>query len=350
MPLAAKILAFLNVLAAGLFVYLAGIDWAQRLEWSRAEFLHRLVLNGLPVDERDTGWRVDRPLSEDIGEGDDSAIAADLFGLIRSKPAVTTQDREVERARADTMKEINAIEDETAKRNRIKELLLAQAHTFDEREELLDEKINNKKVSTDDLKKLLEDRFEDALRDVSYGNDRQPTDRNVQEKRRLIAHLLYNLSAEPSWHQRVMVVVGLKNYVDEADTQAQALRKMVDRVKAAARDEQYAFETDFLRLRDYDLILSQDVERYQVALNNIKDFDARQKKELIAPLQARKVQLNKDLEEQQNMNHKVLIDQDNLETSIFGIHSHLGDFLTRNQKLERELRLMELGPVRGGQR
>jgi hypothetical protein len=350
MPLAAKILAFLNLLAAALFVYLAGIDYAQRQDWARDEFLHRLVLHGLPVDERDTGWRADRPLSMDIGEGDDSAIAADLFGLVRAKPAVTTQDREVERARAETMKEITGLDDETAKRNRIKELLLAQARSFDEREELIKKKFDNKDVSTDDLKKLLEDRFEDVLRDVSYGTDRQASDRHLQEKRRMIAHLLYNLSPDTSSHQRVMIVVGLNHYVEEADVQAQELRKMIARLNAAAQDERHAFESDYLRLRDYDLILSQDVERYQVALKNLQDLHARQQKELIAPLLARKAQLTKDLEEQQNQTRKLLIDQDDLETKLFGIHSKIGDFLTKNQKLERELRLMELGPVRGAQR
>jgi hypothetical protein len=350
MPLAAKILAFLNVLVAGAFVYLAALDWNERQTWARAAFLHELVLRGLPVDERDPGWRPDRPLSVDIGEGDDSAIAADLFALVGSKPAVTTQDREVERARASTMKEISELDDETAKRNRIKELLLDQARTFDEREELINKKINNKDVSTEQLQKLLEDRFEDALRDVSYPNDREATDRDVLAKRRMIAHLLYNLSADPEWHRRVMALVGLERYVEEADGQALELRKMVARINSAALDEQNGFEAEFLRQRDRLLILSQMVERQQVALKNLQDLHARQQKDLIAPLRDRRGKLEKELEDQQNMTRKVLIDQDDLETKLFRIHAQIGELLTKNEKLERELRLMELGPVRGGQR
>lgn len=365
MPLGAKILAFLNMLIAGLFVYLAAIDWGARQAGSRATFLRELALDGLPLDEQDTGRRPDRPLVNDLG-GDDSAIVAELFDPrpdLRkrsesspwSTPAVITQDREVERARVETMKALDAIKDETERRTRIKELLLAQARTFDEREELLEKKINNKNVSTDDLKKLLNDRFEDALRDVSYTDDRDATDRNILAKRRIVAHLLYNLIPQDqaelaNWHQRVMIVVGLKRYVEEADSQAQALVKMITRVKSAALDEQNNFEAEFLRQRDRILVLSQAVERQQVALKNLEDLHKRQQNEIIVPLTKRKKELEDELDKQRADISDVLGRQDKLESELFVIHREIGKFLTTNQKLEREIRLMELGPVRGGQR
>jgi hypothetical protein len=368
MPLAAKILAFLNVLVAGLFIYLAAIDWGERQAWSRATFLHELALRGLPVDERDTGWRPERPLSADIGEGDGSSIASDVFAqagakapaaeaagtlgeaLLKGARPVTTQDREVERARAAAMKHIDAIEGEAAQRGAIKEILLALPRTFDEREELMDQKIANKGVSNEELKKVLDDRFEDALRDASAAGNREATDRNVLAKRRMIAHLLYNLSPDPAWHQRVMAVVGLERSVEEADSQAQELDRMRVRVNGAALDERNNFAAEYLRQRDRILILSQMVERQRVALKNLEDLHERQKTGLIAPLKERKVKLEKELDDQHADTKKVLTRQDELESQLFRIHSQIGELLTKNEKLERELRLMELGPVRGGQR
>jgi hypothetical protein len=350
MPLSAKILAFLNVLAAGLFLYLAAtLVYAPRQVWSRAVFQRELVLEGLPVDEFDPGWRPDRPLAADLGE-EDSAVLTDFFKLVgpAGKPVVRSQDREVERVRVETMKDIDGQADDAAKRKRIKELLFAQARSFDEREEMAN-KFADKDVSVDDLKKLLDDKFEDAVRDVSLGG-RVASDRHILAKRRLVAHLLYNLSAEPDWHKRVMIIVGLRNYIYEADLQALALRDMIARTKSAALSERIAFEAEYLRQRDRILALSQAVERQQVALASLKELRDRQQKEIIDPLTARKKELEDELVKAKADTTDVLARQDALETTLFDLHREIGKLLTENQKLEREIRLMELGPVRGVQR
>jgi hypothetical protein len=59
MPLGAKFLAFLNIIAAGGFVYLAAIDWNMRQAWSYEVFRQEVLLNGLPADQADAGHRVD---------------------------------------------------------------------------------------------------------------------------------------------------------------------------------------------------------------------------------------------------------------------------------------------------
>src|SRR3954471_9702623 len=49
-----KILAVLNVLAAAAFFCLVALDWGMHRAWSRAVFQHDLVIQGLPVDDKQT--------------------------------------------------------------------------------------------------------------------------------------------------------------------------------------------------------------------------------------------------------------------------------------------------------
>lgn len=345
MPLFAKILAFLNVLVAILLGYLLTLVWAQRTTFSRAAFTHELVLDGMPVDEADYGRRVDRPIAVDLGLEKDEGPVAVLNDLFRtSKPAVKTQDREIERVRELIKKELDGL-DENAQRERIKQIMLAQAVTFDELERQL-VMFADPKVTTAQLRTLLDDRFEDSLRDAS-GSD----SRDAGAKRRLIAHLLYNLPmpGDPKWHERVMVVVGLKPYVDEAKSQADNIRRMGDRIRDAALDERLGFEAEYVRQRDRILALSQQIDRQKVALQSLKDLHARQDKEIIKPLMERKGELEKDLTKAKDDTAEVLRRQDNYERELFKIHRQIGDLMDENSKLEREARIYELGRVRGGQ-
>ena len=48
-----KLLAVLNVLAAIAFVVFAGMDWGQRQRWAYAAYLHDVIVDGLPIDDKE---------------------------------------------------------------------------------------------------------------------------------------------------------------------------------------------------------------------------------------------------------------------------------------------------------
>jgi hypothetical protein len=98
MSLLGKIFAILNILAVVGFVVLGMLDYAKRQTWAHAVFRQDLRINGLPVDE--TERTADGQLKFQLIS---EAISEDLFRQGRG-PAVTTQEAEVRRYKADTDK------------------------------------------------------------------------------------------------------------------------------------------------------------------------------------------------------------------------------------------------------
>lgn len=349
MPLTAKILAFFNVLASGLFIYLAAIDWKARNEWALEVFRHELVIDGLPVDEHDTGRRVDYPIYPDLGEeGDEDSVnvVKKLFTRASAGKPIKTQHDEVERVRKELSDELKKLDGEEL-RKRLRDLLLAQATTFDERMELL-AKVQDAKVTDDQLKALLFGKFDAAIADVAP-SDRHTVggvtseNQDVTAKRRAIAHLLYNLDPSLERHQRLMVIIGLKSYIAEADTQAKALRDMIERTRMATMDDRLAFESEYLRQRDRILELAAAVDLMNITVASIKDLQERQKTVVIAPLEKRVADLNAGLKDAKKQTDAVLAVQGELESRLFKLNAAMGDDKEDNERLERAIRSRETG-------
>ena len=173
--------------------------------WSQAVFQHELAIDGLPLDRTDPGRNVTQPQADDLGDDDSPGFLGDLFKSAGAgKPVVKTQERELERIRAALLKEFAELP-EAQRRQRIRDLLLAQAQTYAERLAIL-KQASDPDTTTEKLQKLLMAKFDEAL----------SPDRNLVAKRRAVAHLLYNLDPSLESHQRLTIIIGLKGYVHEA--------------------------------------------------------------------------------------------------------------------------------------
>src|SRR5689334_18903321 len=65
MSLPGKLLLFVNVLMALGFLYVASLDWGKRRAWTDAVLQHRLVIDGIAVDDQDKD-KEGNPKSKDI--------------------------------------------------------------------------------------------------------------------------------------------------------------------------------------------------------------------------------------------------------------------------------------------
>lgn len=368
MPLFAKILTILNVLAAGAFIYLASLDYNARQQWSYEVFRHELVLNGLPVDETDVGLRVDlqpykvkgtdtyrlpdderdlnqrvdRPLYPDISDN----LVNQMFDDLGAGDPVRTQKEEVERVRDKIKGELEGEKNEAKRRAAVKKYLLARARTartVKERDESLRD-YKDDKLPTAKLMDNFLARFDAA---VAGGEIEDGAKRSVAERRAEVANLLYSLDPDLVSHQRLMVVVGLRAYTIEADAQAQTLRDMAVQSRLGAIDDRNEFESAYLLQRDRILALAADVLRRDIELKNVEakvksneDEITKRKKEIEA--------LKDEVKVASEKTEDSLKVQAKLEKDLFEVHKEIGDLIEANRKLERDIRTYELGRSRGG--
>src|SRR4051794_14761028 len=91
MSLLGKIVAFLNILGAIAFFFLATMDYGRRQAWAYDVYRHDLLIHGLPLDESETDEGGRRQVDK-LGAG----TLADLFTPAGGAP-VDTQVKEVQR-------------------------------------------------------------------------------------------------------------------------------------------------------------------------------------------------------------------------------------------------------------
>jgi hypothetical protein len=330
MPGLAKFLAAMNVLAAGAFIYLAAIDWQKRSEWSYEVFRRELAVNGLPLNEADAGWRIDRPIRQDLSR----ATIDDVFKNAGKNP-VYSQIDELNRVKDELKKEIEALPSDKEKRARLKQIILDQATTADQR-------IAEAKPLTDDAAlDVYWKRFEKLFADVAQlANPDDDKHYDAGRAREAMAHLLYNLSSDPNQHQRVMAVVGLRPFAREAELQANNLREMANRLRNIMVDDRTLFEAEFGRLVQRILGLAEAIEQMNVELAYKKDLKERAQVEL----NKREADLKRLAEEvgmKKEERRAALDHHQALEAELFKINAELGLIKEQTEILERELRGLE---------
>ena len=370
MPLFAKILAALNVLVAGVFIYLASVDYQARQQWSYEVFRHELVLNGLPVDETDVGlkvdqqptydaktktWRlpdedkdatlrVDRPLYADLGQDMLYDLFNDSFALGKDGKdgVVKSQKEEVERVRDKFKAELDASKD-----RREAESLLRGPHrcarTLKEREDSR-KAADDKTINTDKLQEECLARFNKV---IATGDE--DAKRSVAERRTDVVNLLYSIDPRGESHQRLMVVVGLRAFALEADAQTLTLRDMAEKAHLASIDDRERFAIAYMQQKDRLVALAHELNRRQSELETEEgkvksqgdEIDKRKKE--IEVLNEIVAKAKKDTDDSLEIQNK-------LEKELFAIHKGTGNLIEANRKLERDIRILELGRSRGGSR
>jgi hypothetical protein len=348
MSLFGKILAVLNVLAAGAFVYLATMDWGKRQAWSYAAFRHDLALDGLPLDENDKAWVAKFQMTPaEIGDFTIKEIAkttgGDKLGVkpgdrIKSKEIgkdvfIRSLDAEVERTRDKVFDYINAADGPEAKRRRVLDFLLPQLDSGTERDRISDANL----TKTEDAEQELRSRFERAL----DPKDRDGKDRDPAERRRSITHLLYYLDPSPDWHNRVMTLVGLENYGPVVDTQAANLQAMVVREKDLLVADQAAFEGQYNALVQQAVFLNGRIDTLQRELDGQTKIKT-DKETLVQARQSDVEALTTELANAKAALAKLLKRQAELENQVHAEQNRLGSAQERNVQLERMLRKIEI--------
>ncbi len=269
MSLLGKILLVVNLLAAGGVVYLATQDWQGRQAINASGLRHVLLIQGLPLEGPETfdpegetkfevemagGFKtstVSKKLIEgylQAAPGGDASTPASLAG-----GAVLTQLAEVKRVRAKVMDLLSKAESDAAKVALLKDWLLLQAETIDERlayqaladadnaEELekvllarFDVVIAPPKAADAESKQLVEEGETDPVKlaeKIAQVAASRVAPLDEGERRARLAHLLVHLDRDAGWQKRVAVVVGLRRYVSAVAAQADRFQDMQTRLE-----------------------------------------------------------------------------------------------------------------------
>jgi len=356
MPGFAKFLVFLNVLMAGVFLVLATLSFNARRPWAYQVFLAELAQDGLPLDESDPGLRrVEVPLYADL---DNDAILRDVFP--KAEKIVKTQEEEVLRLKKEVSAELDKVkDDERELRDAFRRLILPLTLTLEERDywlgRIVDKDTDLPKLKEDFLREFFDRALikEDAeakpeesdwlyrARPEIYKNEKYIK----LTRREKIAHLLYNLSPSPQAHTRTMHVIGLKNYINEAELQAARLRDMALRTRMAMVDERALFEMEYQRLQQRILTLLEELEAKKLYLADKTGVRDRTR-ELVKIREEDKKTLVAQTAETETALGAALADQMSVETQLFETQKRLGDLQAKTEMLQRYIGRLEGVPGR----
>lgn len=361
MPGFAKFMAFMNVVVACAFLFLAAKDFNVRRPWAYEVFRSELAIDGLPLDQKDSGpRRVAYALWQDL----EPETLNDMFAKAGGNPVkgsnkrIETQVEEVQRLRDEYTAELDKIKDEEDKRSRLRDIFLPLALTLEERD-YWTQRINDKDLDQLGLEKLQKDLLDDYFgRAVIDEKDPVPPEKSdwlaqknpqavapegqtQMDRRQRIAHLLYNLGRSPEEHTRAMLIVGLKAFIAEAEAQASRLREMSLRVRLTTIDERSLFEVEFTRLTQRILALVEEIERKKYFYTGQQDIKKRAA-ELVKIRKGDLEELNGKLGQAVDDTDKALAQQRQLEEQLFETQKHLGAVQEKTQEMERFIRGLEV--------
>lgn len=343
MSLLGKILTALNAVAAIAFLVIAGLNYQMRHAWSNAVFRHELALHGLPLDDRDTGWRPGGPLIHDLT----SATVKDLFPV----QPVKTQQEALEFAKTLALAYIDQPGNTEAQRKEaVSQIWMPLLQNEQQR---------------DDLRELLRTKDANALRDyvaavfnaqevdpkTIAGDPNRIRHSSPDVQRERIAHILFALEprlfsqlfpqreGKQGWVQNV---VGLHHYVEAADQQAGNLQAIV----VALREQRLRDQDRFIRTYDELLprldVLSEQLKTDRARLEQHRQVFEEQKLLYEKRLNERN-QLRTDLEQVRREATAETATLESLQKELFSLQQQLGERRTANQRLEAEIRSKEVG-------
>jgi len=329
MSLLGKILAVLNVLAAVAFFYLATLDFGKRQEWAYATFRHDLGLNGLPIDENETdpeGYRIVDHISD--------ATLKELSAQAGGEPLKKTQQEELDALKARLDAELGGLKDD-ARKARLAEILRPLKRSKADRDALAD----LSKLKLDALEADYNRTFELArapLYDAASGQPRRET----EDKRRAIAHLLFNHKLDDAWHQRVLTIVGLRAYAQAAERQADAYASMIPPIQQAMLKDRGDFEANHQRILKQINVLAEELENRQAVLLQQQRL-SKQHDDQVKNRKANLEELQRQLEADRKKLQLALAEQARLEKALFEAQRRTRDAAHFNEQAEREIRTLE---------
>jgi hypothetical protein len=323
MTILGKILAVLNLLAAGAIIYFAAADWGARNSWAFNFFQMELALDGLPVDETQTDADGDKIVDKLTDK-----TMTDLFQPIGGFPVKDpkaedkTQVAAVKRLQSTLWGQLNGLE-EAARKERLVALLTPLARNRGEREALA-EKIEK------DPKATYDEAFAEALKP-----------NNSQEaQRRSIAHVLLALNPEEKDRKWAATVVGLNAFAAEAGRQAQIFREMATQTRLAVGNEWDRYQKEQSRIIGELQALASAVDELEKELNRQNELV--QKHNVL--LQARisdVTELKAGIEKARGEARLALDQLANEQRLLFDAEQRVGNGIDQNLKLEGDIRKLE---------
>src|SRR5262245_25675067 len=343
MNLFGKILVIFNILAAIAFFVIGAMDYSQRSQWTYSHFRHQIALHGLPIANEDNTWRLPgRSISSDLSENTLDDVFKAIPAPFGGNPSKTQID-ELTKVESAIQNDVNAAPSIAEKSAVLARYLVPIQKSGAEREAIIAQlRAAKDPAAIEALWKTLDAAFQDAKSDTSNGAPGQQARRDLPERRRLIADLLYNLRPDNPWHARVQAVVGLNEYSAAADRQADRLAKAAERTRTAIAEERTQFVKDYLSLLPELEALSKELKRY--------DERAAEQKSLLNRATALKntrtaevAELNTKIQDATRIAAAETAALQALEQRLFAVQKQLAAAQDENQKLERDIRAQETG-------
>lgn len=132
MSIFGKILAIVNVLAVIGVVALMGMNYAKRQNWEYAVFRQDLMINGLPLDDKETD-QLQQPSVSKIGE----KTRQDLFRQVSPSTPVATQKEELDRVQGVLRGQFQSAPDKKKQIAALARILMPMAATIEQRRRML---------------------------------------------------------------------------------------------------------------------------------------------------------------------------------------------------------------------
>lgn len=132
MSIFGKILAIVNVLAVVGVLVLLGMNYFKRLSWEYAVFRQDLMINGLPLDDKETDeWQ--QPSVANLT----SQTQQDLFKQASPSTPVATQQAELDRVKNALRSGVQAAGDRNKQIAALAHILMPMANTIEQRQRML---------------------------------------------------------------------------------------------------------------------------------------------------------------------------------------------------------------------
>ncbi len=328
MSVLGKVLAFLNIVAALAFVYLATQVHGMRKAWAYSAYRHELVLDGVPLDGR---------VTDEEGAYLVNRLTPATLSQMLQGASVTTLKQEVERRKDELLTEVKQPESDPEKRRKLEQAFLLTARTSAERDEFRQQLRTEKEKP---LEAVLERVFAPA-NDASLNDD---------ARRQAIAHLLIALGEVPGNFEetsnnmkRAVALLGLRDYTRAMEGHAQNLRQIAQRTRQGSADDRGAFVLQYEHNVGQILDLAQNVDDLKRYSQDLQEQRAENHAALVAARKKDVADMEAELDAVRKARDAAQAKQAALEKTLFAIQRKLGEAAEKNLQLERDIRNLELG-------
>jgi len=345
------------------------MDYGKVKQWSQAALVHRIVRDGLPINDHDVDPDVpDTKVVDEIGPDTLNQIyavnpgAASGGGAFAGLPKVKTVEAELEQVRKKTEQIITSATP-AEQPNAFSAIIVPTCRTLGERlqwekliaeyKKLVTETIPDAEKANDaaNLQKLRSDqqqRYDALLKEVNdrFVNAKSPPNRstspqaNRQEIRLNVALLLFAIESNAEWRQRVMTVVGMEAYIA-------AISRHADQLTQMATDMQQLLQNDLATFNNqYDSLLNRiqsEAEELHLLDQYLAELNTylKERQTLVQKRQTELEQQTKNLETMTAQANKEIAKLSAIQNDLFAIQQRLGVTMEKNDKLEADLRKLE---------